>query len=96
VQALVKVYYVTTEMNEHSSLSASTRALIKGRHFMKLPQMIVTVVAGIAFGYLGSQYLNKNIIYAIGGGMAGFGAVAYLASSKSQEKPIPTRTNQSV
>lgn len=62
---------------------------------MKIPQMIVTIVVAITFGYLGSQYLNKNIMYAIGGGMAGIGTVAYLAS-KSQEKPIPTRTNESV
>lgn len=63
---------------------------------MKLPQMIVTIFAGIAFGYLGSQYLNKNIMYAIGGGMFGLGAVSYVAPSKSQQKPIPTRTNEPV
>jgi hypothetical protein len=61
---------------------------------MKLPQMIVTIVAAITFGYVGSQYSNKNIMYAIGGGMLGLGAVAYLAPSKSQEQPISTRTNQ--
>ncbi|OUL18889.1 hypothetical protein BV378_34565 [Nostoc sp. RF31YmG] len=63
---------------------------------MKLPQMIVTTVAAIAFGYLGSQYFHKNVMYAIGGGMVALGAGAYLAPSKSEEKPIPTRTNQSV
>jgi hypothetical protein len=62
---------------------------------MKLPQMIVTTIAAITFGYLGSQYFNKNIMYAIGGGMVAFGAVAYLAPSKSQERPASTRTNES-
>jgi hypothetical protein len=35
---------------------------------MKLPQMIAATAAAFAFGYLGSQCLNKNIMYAIGGG----------------------------
>ncbi|BAY11613.1 hypothetical protein [Calothrix sp. NIES-2098] len=63
---------------------------------MKLPQMIVTIVAGIAFGYLASQYLNKNIMYAIGGGMLGIGVLTYIAPSKSQEKPISTSIREPV
>ncbi|WP_414545871.1 hypothetical protein [Nostoc sp. CCY0012] len=51
---------------------------------MKLPQMIVTTVAAIAFGYLGSQYFNKNMMYVIGGGMVGLGGVTYLVPSKSK------------
>ncbi|MCC5646431.1 hypothetical protein LC607_26650 [Nostoc sp. CHAB 5824] len=53
---------------------------------MKLPQIIATTVLAIAFGYLGSQYFSRNIMYIIGGGMAGIGAVAYVTPSKSKEK----------
>jgi hypothetical protein len=53
---------------------------------MKVPQMIVTTVTAITFGYLGSQYLNRNIMYIIGGGMAAIGAVAYVTQPKSKEK----------
>ncbi|MBD2531061.1 hypothetical protein H6G97_16320 [Nostoc flagelliforme FACHB-838] len=63
---------------------------------MKLPQMIVTTVAAIAFGYVGSQYLNKNIMYAIGGGMVGLSAMTYLVEPKAKEKPINTRSKSSV
>ncbi|MBW4563813.1 MAG: hypothetical protein KME32_22260 [Mojavia pulchra JT2-VF2] len=62
---------------------------------MKLPQLIVTTVAAIAFGYVGSQYFNKNIMYAMGAGMVGLGTAAYLTPSKSKEKPIHTQPKQS-
>jgi hypothetical protein len=62
---------------------------------MKLPQMIVTTVTAITFGYLGSQYLNRNIMYIIGGGMAVIGAVAYITQPKSKEKLEPEFRQQS-
>ncbi|MEH2418402.1 hypothetical protein [Nostoc sp.] len=58
---------------------------------MKLPQMIVTTVAAITFGYIGSQYFTKNIMYIIGGGMAGLGAVAYVIPPKTKQKPTTTQ-----
>ena len=62
---------------------------------MKLPQIISTTVVAIAFGYVGSQYLSRNIMYIIGGAMAGLGAVAYVTPSKSQEKLEPEFRQQS-
>lgn len=62
---------------------------------MKLPQMIVTTVTAITFGYLGSQYLNRNIMYIIGGGMAVIGAVAYITQPKYKEKLEPEFRQQS-
>ncbi|MBD2536996.1 hypothetical protein H6G97_50475 [Nostoc flagelliforme FACHB-838] len=53
---------------------------------MKLPQMISTIFAAITFGYLGSQYLSRNLMYLISVGMAGVGAVASVTPSKSQKK----------
>jgi hypothetical protein len=53
---------------------------------MKLPQMIATIFAAITFGYLGSQYLSRNMMYLIGVGMAGVGAVGSVTPSKSKEK----------
>ncbi|MDZ8084364.1 MAG: hypothetical protein RMY16_02035 [Nostoc sp. DedQUE12b] len=53
---------------------------------MKLPQMIVTTVAAITFGYIGSQYFTRNIMYIIGGGMVGLGAVAYVIPPKTKQK----------
>ncbi|WP_414569376.1 hypothetical protein [Nostoc sp. CCY 9925] len=49
--------------------------------------MIVTIVLAITFGYIGSQYLTKNIMYIIGGGMIGVGAVAYVTPLKTKQKP---------
>ncbi|MFN6564250.1 MAG: hypothetical protein RMY28_031275 [Nostoc sp. ChiSLP01] len=63
---------------------------------MKLPQMIVTTVAAITFGYIGSQYFTKNIMYIIGGGMAGLGAVAYVIPLKTKQKPTPTQPKEPV
>ena len=63
---------------------------------MKFPQMIVTTVAAITFGYIGSQYFTKNIMYIIGGGMAGIGAVAYVIPDKTKQKPTPTQSKQPV
>ncbi|GEM_PF-3546534 len=62
---------------------------------MKLPQIISTTVVAIAFGYLGSQYFSRNIMYFIGGGMAGIGSVAYVTASKSKEKLEPEFQQQS-
>lgn len=56
---------------------------------MKLPQIIVTIVTAITFGYIGSQYFSRNTMYIIGGAMAGIGAVAYFIPSKSKEKLEP-------
>ena len=63
---------------------------------MKLPQMIVTIVATITFGYIGSQYFTKNTMYIIGGGIAGFGAVAYIIPDKTKQKLIPTQSKEPV
>jgi F0F1-type ATP synthase assembly protein I len=58
---------------------------------MKVPQMIVTIVLAITFGYIGSQYLTKNIMYIIGGGMIGVGAVGYIVPPQTKEKPTHTQ-----
>ncbi|MBD2534115.1 hypothetical protein H6G97_33100 [Nostoc flagelliforme FACHB-838] len=63
---------------------------------MKLPQMIVTTVAAITFGYIGSQYFTKNIMYIIGGGMAGIGAVTYFIPDKTKQKPTPAQSKEPV
>ncbi|MBD2517147.1 hypothetical protein H6G93_19455 [Nostoc sp. FACHB-973] len=48
--------------------------------------MIATIFAAITFGYLGSQYLSRNLMYLIGVGMAGVGAVTSVTPSKTKEK----------
>lgn len=58
---------------------------------MKVPQMIVTTVLAITFGYIGSQYFTKNIMYIIGGGMIGVGAVGYVIVPRTKEKPTHTQ-----
>ncbi|MBW4452751.1 MAG: hypothetical protein KME55_08640 [Nostoc indistinguendum CM1-VF10] len=63
---------------------------------MKLPQMIVTTVAAITFGYVGSQYFTKNIMYIIGGGIAGLGAVAYVIPDKTKQKPTSAQPKEPV
>lgn len=62
---------------------------------MKLPQIIVTIFAAMTFGYLGSQYFSRNMMYIIGGGMAGLGVVGYVTPSKSKEKLEPEFRQQS-
>ncbi|HYX13006.1 MAG TPA: hypothetical protein VE944_01280 [Nostoc sp.] len=61
---------------------------------MKLPQMIVTTVAAITFGYIGSQYFTRNMMYIIGGGMIGVGAVAYVIPPKTKQKPTHTQPKE--
>ncbi|MGF2035985.1 MAG: hypothetical protein RMZ43_011825 [Nostoc sp. CmiVER01] len=61
---------------------------------MKLPQMIVTTVAAITFGYIGSQYFTRNIMYIIGGGMVGVGAVAYVIPSRTKQQPTQTQPKE--
>ncbi|BBD68714.1 hypothetical protein NIES4072_39630 [Nostoc commune NIES-4072] len=61
---------------------------------MKLPQMIVTTVAAITFGYIGSQYFTRNIMYMIGGGMVGVGAVAYVIPPRTKQKPTHTQPKE--
>ncbi|MCC5607115.1 hypothetical protein LC612_10020 [Nostoc sp. CHAB 5834] len=58
--------------------------------------MIVTAVAAITFGYIGSQYFTRNIMYIIGGGMAGLGAVAYFIPPKTKQKPTHTQPKEPV
>ncbi|MFN6485895.1 MULTISPECIES: hypothetical protein [unclassified Nostoc] len=61
---------------------------------MKLPQMIVTTVAAITFGYIGSQYFTRNIMYIIGGGMVGIGAVGYVIPPKTKQNLTPTQPKE--
>ncbi|MBE8990462.1 hypothetical protein [Nostoc sp. LEGE 12450] len=61
---------------------------------MKVPQMIVTTVLAITFGYVGSQYFTKNIMYIIGGGMIGVGAVGYVIVPRTKEKPTHTQSKK--
>ena len=63
---------------------------------MKLPQMIVTTVAAITFGYIGSQYLTRNIMYIIGGGMVGVGAVAYIIPPRTKHPLTQTQPKEPV
>ncbi|MBD2616369.1 MULTISPECIES: hypothetical protein [Nostoc] len=63
---------------------------------MKVPQMIVTTVLAITFGYIGSQYLTKNIMYFIGGGMIGVGAVGYVIPPRTKKKPTHTQPKEPV
>ncbi|MDZ8222483.1 hypothetical protein [Nostoc sp. ChiVER01] len=56
--------------------------------------MIVTTVAAITFGYIGSQYFTRNIMYIIGGGMIGVGAVAYVITPGTKQKPTHTQPKE--
>ncbi|MBD6618757.1 hypothetical protein FNW02_23745 [Komarekiella sp. 'clone 1'] len=53
----------------------------------------ISATAGaIVFGYFGVQYLGRNTMYGVGGGMIGLGTAAQLVQMKPRSVPQPTVT----
>lgn len=64
---------------------------------MKLKMILVTfavILAGVSIGYLGTQLFGKNPMFALGGGMLGYGIGEF--TKKPKKKKSVTTTIQEV